>query len=191
MPVFLANEEILEKYNECVICPARSNNLYIEGGIWKKIFEKAGYRELLALCFNRSSYAISKPFVTSGLKLSKYIIHVLTPYLNASNCSFEEDIYASYHEIFKLIIKNGFSNVVFTPLTYSYKRVGNKYSLRTCYFFIRYFMLLYNYTGNIYVLSSHQTVEDERNNYTSTYVSSSFPISKRHTPLSYPLEDRK
>ena len=112
----------------------------------KKIFEKAGYRELLALCFNRSSHAISKPFVTSGLKLSKYIIHVLTPYLNASNCSFEEDIYASYHEIFKLIIKNGFSNVVFTPLTYSYKRVGNKYSLRTCYFFIRYFMLLYNYT---------------------------------------------
>ena len=187
MPLFFVDENVLNNKLQCVVCPVKIARMYMFEDISKIIYKKAGMFKLdfEFMRKNPGSYAI--PIITTGFDLSDKIIHILVPDL--INCkNFEMDIYNSYNELFKTIYENEFKSVVFPYLPFSYKSLGNMNSYRTCITLIRHFMRYYNVDStNIYVLVDKRTMDNHINNYTSSYISSSFPLSKRHKPINYPL----
>lgn len=191
MPLFFVDEDVLNNKLQCVVCPVKISKMYMLEDISKIIYKKAGTFKLDFEFMRKNPGAYAVPIITTGFELSNKIIHILVPDLiNSPN--FETDIYNSYNELFKTIYENEFTSVVFPYLPFSYKRLGNMNSYRTCITLMRYFIKYYNVDStNIYVLVDKRTMEDHKNDYNSTYVSSSFPLSKRHKPISYPLNTQK
>lgn len=187
MPLFFVDEDVLNSKLQCVICPVKIAKMYMFEGVSKTIYKKAGIHKLEFEFMRKNPGTYAVPIITTGFDLSDKIIHILVPDLT-NGFEFEMDIYNSYNELFKIIYENEFTSVVFPYLPFSYKRLGNMNSYRTCITLIRHFMKYYNVDStNIYVLIDKKTMEDHINNYISKYVSSSFPLSKRHKPINYPL----
>lgn len=191
MPLFLTDETILEQKSECIVCPIKGFQLYLFEGIDKTIYEKAGKQSLLRLFDEVNPLEVTVPVITNGLDLSEKVIHIIAPDL--INCrDFKLDIYTSYDRIFKMIKDHDFKNIVFPPIEFSYKRLGAMHSYKTAITLMKYFISLYELNDcNIYILTNKRTVQDHLDNYVSTYISSSYPISKRHKPINYPLKNDK
>lgn len=191
MPLFFVDEEVLNSKLQCVICPVKISKMYMLEDISKIIYKKAGTFKLDFEFMRKNPGAYAVPIITEGFELSNTIVHILVPdMINSPN--FETDIYNSYNELFKTIYENDFKSVVFPYLPFSYKRLGNMNSYRTCITLMRYFINYYNVDStNIYVLVDKKTMEDHINGYNSTYVSQSFPLSKRHKSIIYPLNTQK
>lgn len=190
MPIFITNDAIIKTKLECIVCPFKASRLHLPDGITLKIFQRAGMMELLYLFETNMIYEYAVPFITDGLKLGKNVIHIIVPDLVASE-NFKADMYKAYNGIFKLINKNNFQNIVIPPLAYGYKRLGNKNSYLTCSLFLKYFMELYHVDRNFYILTDERTLNDVVTNYVSTYVSTSYPISKRHKPTVFPISNKE
>lgn len=190
MPVFFVDEEILNHKLECVLCPIKGNQLYFYKDIDALIYEKAGKMELDREFFKVNPFQMTVPALSSGANLSKYIIHIIgADFICAKD--FKKDIYNSYDRTFRLIKRNKFNSIVFPPIPFSYKRVGDMNSYRTGITMFKYFNKLYNLTNtNFYFLVKKQTMADHLNNYVSTYVSTCRP-SRRHKPHPYPLKNMK
>ena len=190
MPIFITSDKIMKTKLECIVCPYKASRLHLPEGITLKIFQRAGMMELMYLFETNMIYEYAVPFITDGLKLSENVIHIIVPDLVASQ-NFKADMYKAYNGIFKLIYKNNFQNIVIPPLTYGYKRLGNKNSYQTCTLFLKYFTELYHFDRDFYILTDERTLNDVVNNYVSTYVSTSYPLSKRHKPTVFPISTKK
>ncbi len=186
MPVYIIGEDILDKRTECVVCPVKVARLYLYEDICGKIYKKAGRVELSAIFDEVNPMAFAVPVITTGLKLSDYIIHIIVSDFTLCK-TFKSDMYKSYNDIMKLIVDNNIKTIVMPPLCYSYKRLGDKNSYRSCAAFLRYFLDLYHLDCNIFIMVDKRTIHDHITNYVSTYVSTSFPVSKRHKPAEYSL----
>ncbi len=186
MPIYIIGEEILNKKTECVVCPIKVSRLYLYEDICGKIYKKAGQIELSYLFDEVNPMAFAVPVITDGLALSDKIIHIIVSDFTLCQ-TFKMDMYQSYNDIVKLIVENGFKTIIMPPLCFSYKRLGNKNSYRTCAAFMRYFLDLYHVDCNVFIMVDKRTLNDHITNYVSTYISTSFPISKRHKPPVYPL----
>lgn len=188
MPLFLIGDEVLDEKVECLVSPIRGRKLYLYTDVDAKIFEKAGRRELENERGNHLVLEMSHPFISSGLSVSETMIHIFISDLILIK-NFDVDIYNSYNDTIKLILKGRYKKVVIPPFPYSFKRLGEMNSYRTAVTLIRYFMEKYCIRSNIYIWVGKRAVEDHRNNYVSTYVSTS-ALSKRHKPLKYPLTNQ-
>ena len=190
MPIFLVDKEILNNRLECVVCPTKSTKYFDFDGIDGLIYKKAGKEDLIYAYDLVNPYEVTIPAITSGFQLCDYVIHIIGSDLIYCR-DFKRDIYDSYNLISRLIEKNNFKSVVYPPIPFSYKRLGGKNSYRTGITLIKYFYNLYTMDANLYVLVDKQVISDHVNNYVSTYVSHSFPLSKRHKPTVYPLTNDK
>lgn len=190
MPIFFVDDSVLRLKLECVVCPVKISRFYLRDDLSNKIYSYAGTGIIKHLydLVRPDEYQI--PVMTDGVYLSKRIIHVIVSDLN-HNSTFKTDLFVSYREIFKLIVKNKFQSVVLPPLYFSFKRLGNMYSYKTLKAFMEYFMKLYQINSNIYIMIDKQTIQDHLNNYVSSYESTSFPMSKRHKPTVYPFKTFK
>lgn len=190
MPIIFVDEEILNYKLECVLCPMKGNQLYMFRDIDGLIYEKAG-ADALENEFRRvNPFQMTVPAVSRGLKLSKYVIHLVAADMIYAK-DFKRDLYNSYDKTVRLIIDREFNSVIFPPIPFSYKRLGDMHSYRTCITLMNYFMKLYDLTSsNIYILVNKRTMQDHLDNYVSTYVSTS-KLSRRHKPLVYPLKTKE
>lgn len=186
MPIFFVEKDILNQCHDCVVCPTKSSKVFEFDGIDNMIYEKAGKEELWKAYDKVNPYEVTVPVITSGFNLCKNIIHIIGPDFIYCN-DFKKDIYNSYHLLIKVIIEKRYKDIVFPPIPYSHKRLGNMNSYRTGITLIKYFYDLYAMDCNIYILVDKQTIYDHVYNYKSAYISTSFPLSKRHKPTIYPL----
>lgn len=188
MPIFYVDEEILNHRLECVLCPIKGNHLYNYQDIDALIYKKAGKKELEQEFFDVNPFQTTVPALSSGLNLSKYIIHIIGADM-IYDIDFKKDIYNSYDRTLRLVKNMKINSIVFPPIAFSYKRLGDMNSYRTCITFLNYFNKLYDLNNiNIYILIKKQTLIDHLTNYVSTYVSTS-KLSRRHKPLVYPLRN--
>ena len=189
MPVFFVDEEILNHKLECVLCPIKGNHLYLYSDIDAIIYEKAGVDELDREFFRVNPFQMTMPALSGGANLSKYMIHIIGADMLLAK-DFKKDIYNSYDRTLRLIKANKFNSVIFPPIAFSYKRLGDMYSYRTGITLYNYFNNLYDINDtNFYFLVSKKTMNDHINNYVSTYVSTS-KMSRRHKPIVYPLRNK-
>ena len=188
MPIFIVGKKVLNTRLQCIVTPIKVSRLYLNEDVSAEIYSKAGDGEIQYLFDKANPLSFAVPFMTSGLALSDQMIHIIVSDMTLCP-NFQTDMYVSYNDIFKLIVDNGFTSVVLPPLIFSYKRLGNKNSYRTCVTFVKYFMDLYKIDCNIYIMSDRRTITDHVTNYVSTYVSTSYPLSKRHKPTKYPLNN--
>ena len=187
MPIIFVDEKILDYKLECVVCPIKGNQMYYYRDIDGLIYTKAGFDILENEFLKVSPNGTSIPALSKGAKLSKYMIHIIGPDMIYAE-DFKLDMYNAYDRTMRLIKKSGFKSVIFPPIPFSYKRLGNMHSYKTAMTLIKYFAELYDLTGvNIYVLVNKRTMQDHLDNYVSTYVSTS-QMSRRHKPLVYPLK---
>ena len=187
MPVFFVDEEILDHKLECILCPIKGNQLFFYKDIDAIIYQKAGHKPLVNEFRKANPFQMTVPVVTDGLNLSKYMIHIIgADFIYAKD--FKKDIYNSYDRTFRLIKDNNYNSVVFPPIPFSYKRVGDMNTYRTGITLFNYFNKLYDITNtNFYFLIKKQTLKDHLENYVSTYVPTCKP-SSRHKPHIYPLK---
>ena len=188
MPIFFVDNDILKTKLECIVCPIKVNDFLKEETVCNQIYNYAGSATIEHLFDLNKPKGYGIPVITDGANLAKRIIHVIVPDLIKSP-TFKIDMYFSYNDIFKFIIKGNFQNVVFPPLYFSYKRLGNMNSYRTCKTFLKYFMNLYKTNFAAYIMVDKTTINDHLNNYVSTYESTSYPLSKRHKSTVYPLNN--
>lgn len=188
MPLFFVDDSVLDNRLQCVVCSIRGQTLFVYEDSYGKIYEKAGLNELEREYLLKGPLEMSVPFYTDGLKLCDSIIQIVGADMVYSK-DFKADIYKSYDRIMRMLKDSDFISIVFTHIPYSSKRLGNMNSFKTGMILARHFIDLYGLIDrNIYVLIKKQTVKDVRDNYVSTYVSTSRPLSKRHKPLVYPLK---
>ena len=188
MPIFYVDYNILQHKLDCIVCPMRLSKLFLKEGICGEIYKAAG-DELLDLFQHNIPLDGGNLSITEGLKLSNKVIHIVVPEF-VLDC-FTDEIYNTYMEVFDAIRENKFNSIVFPPLPYSYKRVGNMNSYKTSLNFIKYFLEYEPVDYNFYIMVDKRTMQDHLDNYTSTYVSTSFPISKRHKQRNYPFVTKK
>ena len=187
MPIFFVDEEILDYKLECVFCPIKGNQLYFYADIDAIIYKKAGMKELEREFMSTNPFQMTVPSLSSGVNLSKHMIHIIGADMIYA-LDFKKDIYNSYDRTLRLIKDKKFNSVVFPPIPFSYKRLGDMNSYRTGMTLFNYFNKLYDLSNtNFYFLIKKQTLMDHLNNYVSTYVSTS-KLSRRHKPLVYPLK---
>lgn len=188
MPLFFVDDSVLDDRLQCVVCSIKGSDLFVyEDPSYCKIYEKAGVKELERDYLLKNRLELSSPFYTNGFKLCDSIIQIVGANMIYSK-DFKREIYISYERIMRMIAKSDFISIVLTHVPYSYKRIGNMNSFKTGMILARHFIDLYGLIDkNIYVLVQKQTVNDLKNNYRSTYQSTSYPLSKRHKPLIYPL----
>lgn len=190
MPIIFVDEEILDYRLECVLCPIKGNQFYLYNDIDGLIYKKAGQDALDREFMRVNPLQMTVPALSGGVKLSKYMIHIIGADLIYAK-DFKKDIYNSYDRTLRMIKDNQFNSVVFPPIPFSYKRLGNMHSYRTAITLLNYFLRLYDINStNIYILIKKQTMIDHMENYVSTYVSTSSP-SKRHKPIVYPLRNNQ
>ena len=188
MPIFFVDEEVLDYKLECVLCPVKGNYLYFYKDIDALIYKKAGFNELENEFLKVNPFQMTVPTISSGINLSKYIIHIIGADMIYAK-DFKKDIYNSYDRTLRLIKDKQFNSVVFPPIPFSYKRLGDMNSYRTGITLFNYFNKLYDLTNtNIYFLIKKQTLADHLTEYVSSYVSTS-KLSRRHKPLVYPLRN--
>lgn len=186
MSIYFVDESIFDKKLQCVLCPVRGSQLFMYKEICGKIYDLADKAKLKRAYELNEACRYKCPIITPGFNLSEYIMHIVVPDMSASK-HFEFDMFDCYHQIVKLLLTEGFKNIVFPCLPYSYKRLGNMNSYRTQKTLLMYFSFIYNIETDIYILTDKKTMNDHLNDYVSTYVSTSYPMSKRHAPLDYPL----
>ena len=187
MPILFVEEDILDYKLECVLCPIKGNQFNFYTGIDALIYEKAGMRALENEYRKVNPFKMTVPSVCSGIRLSKHMVHIIGADLICAP-DFKRDIYNSYDATLRLIKDYKFKSIIFPPIPFSYKRLGDMYSYRTCIVLLRYFVKLYDVTNvNYYILLRKRTMQDHLDNYVSTYVSTSM-LSRRHKPINYPLK---
>ena len=189
MPIILVNETILQSYHQIVVCPYREGRVFEYEDIDKIIYDKAN-SPLLERSFEKLyDYKLGTIYVTKGFDLAAHIFHVISPdWITDPN--FELDMFKTYNNLCKLIKIKGFKEVVIPVIKFSFKRLGNKNSYRTAKTLLRYLVRKYDLNHvNFYLLVEKQIVEDDLYDYVSPYVSTSWPLSKRHKPRPYPLNN--
>ena len=186
MALFFVDEGVLYKKLECIVCPMKLDKLFMEREMYGKIAAVCGADNLYeAYCKARINKP-NKAWLCSGLNMANHMIQiVITSFVE--DPQFESTIFNAYLDLIKVIIENNFKSVVVPYLPYSYKRLGNMYSYKTCKTLLCYFMNRYRVDCNIYILVERQVMQDHLDGYVSSYVSTSYPLSKRHTPRKYPL----
>lgn len=187
MPIFIVGEKILNKKIECVFCPIRANEYHTSDGIQGIIRQKAGEYELRKLFRVASPYCVNTPFHTDGLKAANIIIHFAAPEMCSFRKDFKDMMFLGYDKAIRYAIKLKVKTYVFVPIPYAYKRQGDMNTYRTARTLIRYFYNLYNPDYTIFIYENKQGFIDHINNYVPDYVSTSFPLSKRHKPMDYPF----
>ena len=186
MPIFYVDEEILNKRLECIVCPIKITQLFLFKEMYGKIASICGKEEMYQEYIKARIKGPSKAGLCSGLKIDEFMIQILvTPF--PADEFFEQNLYNAYLDIIKTIIEKRFTSVVIPYLPYGNKRLGNMYSYKTGKVLLSYLMEKYKVDCNIYILVEKQVMEDHLDGYTSTYVSTSYPITKRHKPMKYPL----
>ena len=186
MSIYFVDESVLQKRLECVLCPTRGSQLFKYKEICGKIHSLADKDKLERAFELVEPCEYCYPTLTSGFNLSDYVVHIFIPEMSASK-HFEYDIFKSYHRVVQLILMKGFKTIVFPTLPYAYKRLGSMNAYRTQKTLLTHFSYIYNIETDIYILIDRRSIDDHLNNYVSTYVSTSYPLSKRHSPLDYPL----
>ena len=186
MALFFVDEDVLYKKLECIVCPMKLAQLFLNKEMYGKIAAICGednlYQEFTKAKINQAN----KAWLCSGLNMAEHMIQiVITSFVEDSN--FEQSLYDAYLDIIKVIIENKYKSVVIPYLPYSYKRLGNMYSYKSCKTLLCYFMNKYRVDCNIYILVERQVMQDHLDGYVSSYVSTSYPLSKRHSPRKYPL----
>lgn len=186
MALFFVDEDVLYKKLECIVCPMKLAQLFLNKEMYGKIAAICGednlYKEFTKAKINQAN----KAWLCSGLNMAEHMIQiVITSFVEDSN--FEQSLYDAYLDIIKVIIENKYKSVVIPYLPYSYKRLGNMYSYKSCKTLLCYFMNKYRVDCNIYILVERQVMQDHLDGYVSSYVSTSYPLSKRHSPRKYPL----
>ena len=188
MPIIYVDEQILNYKVECVVCPVKGNQLYMHQEIAGLIYNKAGTHELDYEFLRTSRSGIGIPMITSGVNLSKVMIHIIGADMLLSR-NFRKDMYNAYDRVLRVIRDKKFRSVVFPPIPFSYKRLGDMHSYRTGMTLMKYFNKLYDLNDiSIYLLVNKRTLQDHLNNYVSTYTPTS-AISRRHKPTVYPLKN--
>lgn len=191
MPITLVNESILNSYHQIVVCPYREERVFEYEDIDKLIYEKAN-SPLLERNFKALyDYKLGTIYVTKGFDLATHIFHVISPdWITDPN--FEIDMFKTYNNLCKLIKIKQYKDVVIPVIKFSFKRLGNKNSYRTAKTLLQYLVRKYDLNHvNFYLLVDKQSVYDDLNDYVSTYVSTSWPLSKRHKPRPYKLNNFK
>ena len=186
MPIIIVGEEVLEKRLECIVNPIKGDELYLYLGIEGKIMEKAGQEELIKLFDRANPYEAVCPFVTSGLKLSDKIIHIIATEMSQS-LDFKHDMYYAYDRVIRKAMEEKVSKLVFPSIPYAYKRKGRMNTYRTSMALLRHFTRWYNPNFTVYLLVDKAGIKDHVDNYVPDYIPSSLPLSRRHKPLDYPF----
>lgn len=188
MPIFIVGEKILNKKLECIISPVRPDDLYYYQGIQGKIAEKAGKMEMDKLFRKANPFCVITPFHTDGLNAANTIIHLITLEMSTVK-DFKDKLFLTYDRLIRYAISLNVKTLVFPPIPYSYKRKGAMNSYKTASILIKHFYNLYNPDFTIFILENNQGFKDHKNNYHFNYISTSYPLSKRHKPLDYPFVD--
>ena len=188
MPIFLVGNEVFRTYKklDCILCPKKynENNLYMR--YEKTIFDIVGKERLKILFRKAHSYQINVPFITDGFEFARRIMYVIPNEMRESK-NFKLDMYNAYDNVFKLAMDNNVAKFIIPCIPYGYKRKGEMHTYRTCFSLCKHLSMLYNPDFTIYILVERQPLLDNIYNYDPYYVSTSFPLSKRHKPLVYPL----
>ena len=184
MALFFVDEDVLYKRSECIVCPIKMAQLFLNKEMCGKIASICGAKELYNEFVKAKINGPSKAGFCSGLNIAEYMIQiVITPF----DPDFELSLFNSYLDVIKVIIEKRLKSVIIPYLPYSYKRLGNMYSYKSCITLLSYFLKKYRLDCTIYVLVEKQVMADHLDGYVSTYESTSYPLSKRHTPRKYPL----
>jgi hypothetical protein len=141
---------------------------------------------LRKMYYKAHPFLLNTPFITDGLTLARRIMFVIANEMSESK-DFVYEMYYLYDNVFKLAMDLNISKFIFPCVAYSYKRKGEMNTYKTCAAMCRHLTKLYNPDFTIFIVTYNQAICDHVLNYTSDYVSTSFPLSKRHKPLKYPL----
>lgn len=188
MPIYIVGNDVFETNEklDCVLCPFKANEYNHYKRYEKIIFDKVGEKELRKLFCKAHPFEINTPFITDGLSLSRRIMHVIANEMSFSK-DFVYDMYYLYDNVFKLAMDLNISTFIFPCVPYGYKRKGEMNTYKTCISMCKHLMNLYNPDFSIFIVVNEQAIYDHVYDYDPHYVSTSFPLSKRHKPIKYPL----
>ena len=186
MPIILVGDEVFKRKLDCIVNPIKGNELYFYAGVEGKIMASAGKYELIQLFHEANPFESLRPFVTSGLRLSNNIIHIVATEMSRS-LDFRKDMYFAYDRVIRKAMDLNVKKLVFPCIPYAYKRKGRMHTYKTAINLVRFLYKWYNPDFTIYLHVDKDAVTDHVNKYEFDYTSYTLPISRRHKPLDYPF----
>lgn len=97
------------------IVNAANTYLHAGGGVCGAIFDSAGYNELSMECNKIGGCKTGDAVITSGYKLSKYIIHAVGPIYTSDKC--KDDLYNAYFNSLLLANKYDIRSIAFPSIS--------------------------------------------------------------------------